>query len=245
MTPDNSEKNRVDEVRTAQVLVVEDESDMARVLEFNLERRGYDCVLAETLAAARNAFATRRPDLVLLDLRLPDGSGLDFLAELQSEPETRAVPVLVASALGEEDTVVQALESGAEDYVVKPFRVGELMARVARVLRRRVEARHAEEPESMAAGEVAIVPETRTVTVAGKVVEFTRTEFDLVAHFVKLPVKVWTRKQLCDLVLEAGGAVQERTIDAHIRTIRRKLGAAGGMLQTVWGVGYKLVAEES
>jgi DNA-binding response OmpR family regulator len=221
------------------ILVIEDEADMARVLEVNLSTLGHRVLLAGDGAAAAARLQAGRPDLVLLDLRLPDASGLDLLRDLKADLATAAVPVIVVSALGDEQTVVQALDLGADDFVAKPFRTRELLARVATALRRRPTPT---EPEpALCFGPIAMDRASRGVVVAGEAIEFTRSEFDLLAYFVANSGRVLTRKLLCDQALGSGGAVLERTIDAHIRTIRRKLGEAGRNLVTVWGVGYRLV----
>ena len=221
------------------VLVVEDEADMARILQFNLSSLGHQVLLADSGAAVATHLQAVRPDLVLLDLRLPDASGLDLLRDLRADPATAAVPVIVVSALGDEQTVVQALDLGADDFVTKPFRTRELLARVATALRRRPAA--TEPAPALRFGPIAMDRASREVLVAGEAVEFTRSEFDLLAYFVANAGRVLTRKVLCDQALGSGGAVLERTIDAHVRTIRRKLGDAGRDLVTVWGVGYRLV----
>ncbi|MBT3381084.1 MAG: response regulator transcription factor [Lentisphaerae bacterium] len=224
---------------TARIAIVEDEADMARVLEFNLKQRGHDAVILETCSAALNAIPTAPPDLVLLDVRLPDGSGLDVLQQLRGDKRTADVPVIIVSAMGDEETVVDGLNRGADDYVTKPFRVHELMARVSAALRRRTGV--AVEAASLVCGDISLVPDRREVVAGGSDVSLTRSEFDLLAHFVANPDRVFTRQQLCHQALGAGNAVQERTIDAHIRTIRKKLGEPGKRLATVWGIGYKLV----
>ena len=224
------------------VLVVEDEADMARILQVNLCSLGHTVALAATLAAARLQFQAARPDLVLLDLRLPDGLGSEFLRDLKADPASAAIPVIIVSALGDEDTVVQALNLGADDYVTKPFRTGELLARVATALRRRPPSLEALPP--LCFGPIQMDRTTREVRVDGALVEFTRTEFDLLAYFVGNAGRVFTRKHLCEEALGSAGAILERTIDAHVRTLRRKLGDAGRCLVTVWGVGYRLVQAE-
>ncbi|NOY81109.1 MAG: response regulator transcription factor [Kiritimatiellaeota bacterium] len=226
----------------ARVLVIEDEPDMARVLSYNLERHGCKVWTAGTGRAARDRLGSDVPDLVLLDLRLPDVSGLELLEELKSGPSPLAAPVIVVSALGDEETVVAALNSGADDYVTKPFRTRELLARVDRALARRSTTGDAVSGDAapLRAGSISMDPETRETLAHGSPVPLTRTEFDLLAFFVRRPGRVFTRQQLCTDALGAGGSVQERTIDAHIRTIRRKLGPAGKQLVTVWGIGYRL-----
>jgi two-component system phosphate regulon response regulator PhoB len=223
------------------VLVVEDEADMARILEFNLSNRGCSVTNARTgedgLRQAREA----HPHLVMLDLRLPGMQGLEVLEQLKDDPTTRDIPVIVVSALGDEETVVEALNRGAEDHVTKPFRLGELMARVAAILRRR----DAEQPLQpvLRNGPIEADLEKRKVRADGQPVELTRSEFDLLVFFMRHPGRACTRKQLCHQALGSGGTVQERTIDAHIRTIRKKLGTAGEKIVTVWGIGYRLLPE--
>jgi two-component system phosphate regulon response regulator PhoB len=220
-----------------QVVVVEDEEDLARVLAFNLEQQGYAVVVCSTGQEALRRARALKPDLITLDLRLPDMSGLDVLQQLKDVPDTAASSVVILSALGDEDTVVTGLNLGAEDYVTKPFRTAELMARIAGVFRRRgVTATTAARLQT---ADLTMDLETRGVTVAGEEISLTRSEFDLLAHFVGHPNRVFTRQQLCHQALGAGDTVQERTIDAHVRTIRRKLGHAGSYLVTVWGIGYK------
>lgn len=218
------------------ILIVEDEPDMARVLQFNLSRQGHEVEHAATLAEATERLAAPPFQLVLLDLRLPDGSGLDFLAGQQGLP-----PVIVVSALGDESTVVEALNRGAEDFVVKPFRIRELLARVSATLRRHAPAAVPANAEVVEDGGLRLDLASHEATSDGELAPLTRSEFRLVLHFLRQPGRVLTRKQLCDEALEAGGSVQERTIDAHIRTIRRKLGNQGQRIATVWGVGYRLV----
>ena len=181
------------------ILVVEDEADMARVLEFNLSGLGHTVLLAGTGAEALHRLHESRPDLVLLDLRLPDVSGLDLLRDLKADVGTAEIPVIVVSALGDEQTVVQALDLGADDYVTKPFRTRELLARVSGALRRRVSG-SSSEPAALplSFGPIAMDQTTREVRVDSVLAEFTRTEFDLLAFFVASPGRVFTRKQLCE-----------------------------------------------
>ncbi len=220
------------------ILVVEDEADMLRILDYNLTAEGYQTATASNGARAAELAVDVQPDLIILDLRLPDTFGLDLLAQLKENPRTGSIPVIIVSALGDEETVVEGLNAGAEDYMTKPFRVRELMARVSRVLRRQ----HSDAaPAVLRLGTIRLDLPTHEVRVEGTVVELTKSEFSILEHFLTHPGRVFTRQQLCFQALRAGGMVQERTIDAHIRTIRRKLGPAGTHLATVWGVGYKAV----
>jgi DNA-binding response OmpR family regulator len=223
----------------ATILVVEDEADMARILEVNLSSLGHQVRLVASAAEANRQVLAAPPDLILLDLRLPDAFGTDLLRAWRADPATAGVPVIVVSALGDEQTVVQALNLGADDYVTKPFRTGELLARVGSALRRRNPGLETAPP--VAFGSIVLDPTAREVRVDGNLVEFTRSEFDLLAYFVANAGRVLTRKQLCEQALGSGGSILERTIDAHIRTIRRKLADQGRCIVTVWGVGYRLV----
>ncbi len=218
------------------MLVAEDEADMARVLEYNLAQEGYEVLVVkrgdDALAMARE----RLPDLVLLDLMLPGISGLNVLRELKARAETAKVGVIIVSALGSEDDIVLGLNLGADDYVVKPFRIRELLARVSAACRRGEPT--ADEEQTLVSGEVTINPSRHEVVANGEKIDLTPSEFAIVAHLARRPGRVFTRWQLCE-ALGVGDSVQERTIDAHVRTIRKKLGRAGKRIMTVWGVGYK------
>jgi two-component system phosphate regulon response regulator PhoB len=220
----------------ASILIVEDEADMARILEFNLSQHGCRVAVVACGRAAVARVRQEKPDLVLLDLRLPDVPGQEVLKALRQDPAVSPPPVIIVSALGDEETVVEGLNLGAEDYVNKPFRVRELLARVDRALRRQARPRA---EDTLQVAEVEVDVARREVRVAGQGVELTRTEFDLLLYLIRQPGRVFTRQQLCNQALGAGGAVQERTIDAHVRTIRRKLGPVGARIETAWGIGYK------
>ena len=224
----------------AHTLIVEDEPDMARVLEYNLSQQGYSTFVTTNCRDALAQARTAPPALILLDVRLQDGSGLDVLRQLKADSRTAPVPVVVVSAIGDEGTVVEALNLGAEDYVAKPVRIQELLARVAAILRRpRTPVPAA---AMLSVGALSLDLQARRATVDGTPIELTRTEFDLLAQFLRHPGRVFTRQQFCES-LGAGGSVQERTIDAHVRTLRRKLGPTGKVLMTVWGVGYRLAED--
>jgi len=223
------------------ILVAEDEADMARVLKHNLCEVGYAVVLAQSGDEALALAQRQPPDLILLDLRLPGMSGLNVLRELKARPPTQAVPVIIVSALGAEDDIVLGLHLGADDYITKPFRMRELLARVAAALRRGQLAE--EQEEVLERGEITINLARREVQAGGRVVALTASEFALLAFMARRPGRVFTRRQLCDHALGAGETIQERTIDAHVRSIRRKLGPAGARIVTLWGVGYKFTED--
>jgi DNA-binding response OmpR family regulator len=224
-----------------QILLIDDEPAIRESLAFALRRDGFAIDEAATLreAEVRSAAA----DLVILDLVLPDGSGIDFLRKLRGRSD---VPVIVLTSRDEETDRVVGLEMGADDYVLKPFSPREVVARVRAVLRRvRSGADKVEngEPAMEGPGGLRVDPRTRRACVAEKELALSRTEFNLLAAFVKAPGRVFERGQLLDAVWGSDVVVGDRTVDVHVKALRRKLEEAGGdpkLLETVRGVGYRL-----
>jgi len=219
------------------ILIIEDEPNLARLARDYLDRAGFRAVTAATAAAGHDRLKADRPDLVVLDLGLPDGNGLDILRDLR---HLGNLPVIILTARGDEVDRIVGLELGADDYVVKPFSPNELVARVRAVLRRAITAT---EPASLIdAGDLHIdVPRMR-VSRNGEAIELTATEFQLLATMAKEPGRVFTRGQLLNAVHGVMVEAYERAIDAHIKNIRRKLEGAGdarAYIQTVHGVGYR------
>lgn len=222
------------------ILVVEDEVRIARLVRDYLENAGYRVLVAqrgdEGLALAR----TERPDLIVLDLMLPGLDGLDLCRTVRRDS---LVPIIMLTARAEEADRLVGLELGADDYVVKPFSPRELVARVRAVLRR---ARGAEaEPELLRHGDLALDIGQHTLTVAGRPVDLTPTEFALLAAMLRAPGRVFSRLQLLDLVQGEAYEGYERTIDAHVKNLRQKIGddpRNPRYITTVYGVGYKLSA---
>ena len=230
------------------VLLVEDERAIAESLEFALRRDGFDVCLAPTLRAAEALCADC--DLVVLDLMLPDGSGFALLGQLRSEE--RRVPVIILTSLDEEADRVEGLEVGADDYVIKPFSPREVVARIRAVLRRVQPQRRSQgspplgsptaPPAQVPAG-LHIDAETRRCAYQGSPMDLTRTEFDLLYTLSSAPERVFTRQQLIDRIFGEGYAVTDRTIDAHVKALRKKLLGAGAdpdLIETERGVGYRL-----
>jgi two-component system catabolic regulation response regulator CreB len=230
-----------------QILVVEDEPAIAESISYGLRREGYMVEIAPTLTDAEQRL--EGVDLVVLDLMLPDGSGFDLLGQIRKRPTSIAV-IILSSRDAEADRVA-ALETGADDYVTKPFSPREIVARVRAVLRRaqpRDGASHPSRPPSASAPPPAQLPlvveeTTRRAFVLGQEVELTRVEFDLLSCLLGAPGRVFTRAQLIDRVWGDGFAITDRTIDSHVKSLRRKVGDAGGhaaMIETVRGVGYRV-----
>jgi DNA-binding response OmpR family regulator len=224
---------------TRPVLIVEDEADIAEGLRYNLERAGLPVVVAATgekgLAAALDP--NDPPALILLDLMLPGMSGTELCRRLRREPATRRTPIIMLTARGSESERVAGLELGADDYVTKPFSVRELVARVRAVLRRADEtAAEVYEDERL-----RIRFDEMHVTCDGEPVKLTRKEFGLLDALARRPGRVVTRNQLLDEVWGQQYYGDTRTLDVHIRRLRQKLGACGGCVETVVGVGYRFV----
>ncbi len=221
---------------SARVLVVEDEPAIAESVAYALRRDGYTVTLAATLGEAEAA--REQADLVILDLMLPDGSGFDWISAVRAEG--RGKPVIVLSSRDGEADRVAALETGADDYVTKPFSPREIVARVRAVLRRAAGPGAA--TPTAAAGIQLDLP-GRRARVGMQALELTRVEFDLLACLLEAPERVHTRAELIDRMWGDGFAITDRTIDSHVKALRRKLGEAGaepGTIETVRGVGYRL-----
>jgi two-component system response regulator RegX3 len=225
------------------VLLVEDESSIAEPFARALEREGFSPVVAPTAAAARELFASQRPNIVLLDLSLPDGDGRSLCREWRRDSQ---VPIIMLTARGTETDRVVGLELGADDYVVKPFSAAEVAARIRAVLRRAAPDR-ATPPERATVGELTIDQATRRATLAGEELGLTRKEFDLLARLAREPGMVVSREDLMSDVWDENWFGSTKTLDVHVGFLRRKLGddaAAPRYLRTVRGVGFRLAAPE-
>src|SRR6187399_1301684 len=223
---------------TARILVVEDEPAIAESVAYALRRDGFVVSLAATLAEAEAQRGDA--DLVILDLMLPDGSGFEWIGAIRGE--RRDQPIIVLSSRDGEADRVAALETGADDYVTKPFSPREIVARVRAVLRRASATAAAPPPAPMDLP-LSTDVDTRRATVHGKTIELTRVEFDLLACMLGAPGRVFTRAQLIDRVWGDGFAITDRTIDSHVKGLRKKVGEAGGdaaLIETVRGVGYRV-----
>ncbi len=224
------------EPRLAQtILVVEDEPAIQESVAYALKREGFLVDTAGTLSAAQD-FLTQA-DLVLLDLMLPDGSGFDLISTLRGAG--RLTPIIVLSSRDAEADRIAALENGADDYVTKPFSPREVVARVRAVLRRVALPATVLLDE----GHLALDQDTRRARVFGRALELTRVEFDVLACLLSNQGHVYTREQLISQVWGAGFAITDRTVDSHVKSLRRKIAEAGAdpsLIETVRGVGYRV-----
>jgi len=220
------------------VLVVDDEPDILNLLEYNLKRSGFQVLLAKDGPEAIEAVKAHRPDLVLLDIMLPDMEGTEVLRSLKSFESTASIPVIMLTAKGEELDKIVGFELGAEDYITKPFSPRELILRVKAVLKRA-----AEKPEpgdkSVSYKELSIDFSRHRVTVSGKSVELSSTEFNLLSELMQAKGRVLTRDNILDRAWGHDCFVIPRTVDTHVRRLRSKLGVAGNYIETVRGVGYR------
>ena len=225
---------------TATVLVVEDETRIRELIRSYLERAGYDVVSTGSGAEAISLTTATRPDLVVLDLRLPDVPGEEVAVEVR---RLSTVPVLVLTAKASEDDRVRGLELGADDYVTKPFSPRELVLRVQAILRRTAGPKVDRAPSSFGASELTIDEDRRLVVVRGEPVELTPTEWSILAALARSPGRVYSRYELINRVRGYEFEGYERTIDSHVKNLRRKIERHPGdpvIIVTVLGVGYRL-----
>ncbi|MCU0697587.1 MAG: response regulator [Myxococcaceae bacterium] len=219
------------------ILIVDDEADLASLVEFNLKQAGLDTAVALTGEQALQLASRQKPDLVLLDLMLPDISGRDVCRKLRANPQTRDVPIVMLTARGEEADRVQGFEVGADDYVTKPFSPRELVLRVKAILRR---AGSGSTQERVVLGPLELDLGAHRAYVGGGEVELTALEFKLLHHLMSRPGRVQTREQLLSDVWGITSALETRTVDTHVMRLREKLGEARDFVETVRGVGYRM-----
>jgi two-component system phosphate regulon response regulator PhoB len=221
-----------------QILIIEDESAVREMLRFMLQPHGFQVTEAADTRQAEKLIAAAPPSLILLDWMLPGMSGPEFARILKRNPSTWEIPIIMLTARGEEDNKVQGLESGADDYVTKPFSTKELLARIRALLRR---AAPLSNDERIEMGDITLDPATHRVSAKEAPLELGPTEFRLLHFFMAHPERVYSRSQLLDQVWGTNVYIEERTVDVHIRRLRKALEPSGSdtMLQTVRGAGYR------
>ena len=221
------------------VLVVEDEPSQLEVLAYNLEAEGFDALRASDGSEALLLVREEAPDVILLDWMLPGTSGIEVCRQIKMTPELKSIPIIMISARSEEVDKIRGLETGADDYVSKPYSVLELIARVKAQLRR---SRPGTVGERLSFGDITLDAETHKVFRAGHELRLGPTEFRLLTTLLEKPGRVWSRDQLLDRVWGRDIYVDTRTVDVHIGRLRKALGRAGGAdpIRTVRGAGYAL-----
>ena len=224
---------------TVNILVIEDEPDIRRNLEYNLGREGFKASSVGSLDEANEKLKSKKFDLILLDLMLPDGSGLDLCKKIKSNSETEATPIIILTAKDDEVDKVVGFELGADDYVTKPFSVRELILRVKAILKRSdTKTKEVVEVERQF-GDLKIDVDSHEVHVDSQLIELTALEFRLLKELVDKRGRVQSRDQLLSEVWGYNAEVTTRTVDTHIKRLREKLGSMGKYVQTIRGVGYK------
>ncbi len=221
------------------VLIVEDEADIRDLLSFNLEREGFTAIQAEDGQKGIELAQSHKPDIILLDVMMPGKDGFQVCRELERKPQTAHIPIIMLTAKGEEIDRIVGLELGADDYVVKPFSVRELILRIRAILRRKEQSLQA---PSLTKHGINIDPSAHTVTINNNFIELTATEFRLLEDIMRHAGTVRTREQLLNTVWGYQFEGYARTVDTHVRRLRAKLGPHADNLETVRGVGYRFKA---
>ncbi|MDR2346136.1 MAG: response regulator transcription factor [Planctomycetaceae bacterium] len=234
------------------ILIVEDEADIMSMISLRLKSRGYEVYGAETGLVGLKSIVELQPDLVLLDLMLPELGGLDLLRQIRSNKKYTRIPILIISALGEESDVVVGLELGADDYLSKPFNMSVLVARVNALLRRAKvdtneinvsDSQNDKGLKSIVLGNLRIDTESYQVFISDKQIILTGTEYRLLVALLNAKGRVLTRNQLIDAAIGNDAIVVDRTIDVHLTSLRNKLGKMREIIETVRGVGYRISQE--
>ena len=224
------------------VLIVEDEPAIAELIAVNLRHNGFKPVWAEDGIAAQRELDAVLPDVILLDWMLPGQSGLALARKWRADGRAKTVPILMLTARGDEPDKIAGLDAGADDYITKPFSTQELLARIRAVLRRRAPEQVG---DTVAIGGLSLDASTHRVTWQDKPLKVGPTEFKLLHYLMKHPERVHSRSQLLDKVWGDHVFIEERTVDVHVKRLRESLGAAGAMIETVRGAGYRLTGQVS
>jgi two-component system phosphate regulon response regulator PhoB len=222
------------------ILIVEDEADIAELVAVNLRHNGLSPVWAEDAAAAEREVDAVLPDAILLDWMLPGQSGLELARRWRADARTRAIPILMLTARGDEPDKVAGLDAGADDYITKPFSTQELLARIRAALRRRAPEKT---DESVTLAGLTLDAAAHRVSWQGQPLKVGPTEFRLLHFLMKHPERVHSRQQLLDRVWGDHVFLEERTVDVHVKRLREALGAAGVLVETVRGAGYRFTAQ--
>lgn len=227
----------------ARILIIEDETDIQKLLRFNLQKEGHAVACASTGSDGLAELRRQHYDLLLLDLMLPDRDGLDVCRTMRADAKLATVPIIMVTAKGEESDVVLGLGIGADDYVAKPFRMKELLARIKVRLVRNREAALDGDRRSLQVGPLVVDPVRHKACINGRDVPLTLTEFKLLHHLAAHPGVAFSRYDLIDCFGNGDGTVTDRTVDVHIRNLRAKIVPCESFIETVRGVGYRFVEE--
>lgn len=221
------------------VLIIEDESDIRELLEYTLRRDGFDVSSAADGEVGLSLARKRCPDLMVLDLMLPGLDGLELCRRLKQDEATRSIPIVMVTAKGDEADVVLGLGLGADDYVSKPFSPKEVVARIHAVLRRVAAGGSPDSQVPIVIGGVSIDPRRHRAEIDGEEIALTATEFRIFQYLARTPGRVFSRDQILSFALGPNAVVTDRSVDVHIRSIRKKLGEGRELIKTVRGIGYR------
>ena len=224
---------------TSRVLVIEDEPDIRKTIDYNLSKESFEVIQAASIEEGEKALASNKIDVIILDLMLPDGSGLTLCRDIKSEPNTKNIPVIILTAKTEEVDRVVGFELGADDYVTKPFSVRELILRVKAILKRGVSTEIQTDNAQDSFGELTLNYDEHQAYINNEEISLTALEFKLLKHLINRKGRVQTRDQLLEDVWGYSSNVTTRTVDTHIKRLREKLGIVGAHIQTIRGVGYR------
>ncbi len=222
------------------ILIVEDEEDIQFILKFNLEKIGHHIVTANTGEKGLKLARENAPDLILLDLMLPKLSGLEICRILKAHKSTEHIPIVMVTAKGEESDIIRGLELGAEDYITKPFKIGEVLARVKAILRRTTRFKAPNQPQLFEMGEVSLDAQKHEAKVMGKLLDLTPSEFKVLQLMLAKPQMVYTRNQILEHLWGDEKETAPRAVDVVIVGLRKKLNGASLKIETVRGIGYRL-----
>ena len=221
------------------ILIVDDEEDILELIKYNLTHEGYVILTAMTGEDAIKIATHSRPDLIVLDLMLPGIDGLEVTRYLRGQSATRNLPIVMLTAKGEESDIVAGLELGANDYIAKPFSPRVLLARIRAILRRRIKSDAMDVPDIKQEGDIIIDRKRHAITLAGEVMDLTRSEFELLSFLADKKGWVFTRNQIVDAIHGDNYAVTERSVDVIVVGLRKKLKNYASVIETVRGVGYR------
>ena len=224
---------------TSRVLIIEDEPDIRKTIDYNLSKESFKVFQAGSIAEGEKSISDNSPNVIILDLMLPDGSGLTLCRDIKSDDKTKHIPVILLTAKADEVDRVIGFELGADDYVTKPFSVRELILRVKAILKRGVSESTKVDEEEFIFGELKLNLDAHQVFINDSEIAFTALEFRLLKHLIDRKGRVQTRDQLLEEVWGYSSEVTTRTVDTHIKRLREKLGVTGEYIQTIRGVGYR------
>jgi two-component system phosphate regulon response regulator PhoB len=218
------------------LLIIEDDRDLLELLKYNFTKAGFSITCAKDAEEGLRLLTQKKPDLIILDIMLPYASGFEILRVMKQDITTSNIPVIILTARVDESDVVMGLELGADDYIKKPFSIRELIARVKAVLRRK----GYEDAKIIKVGGLQIDCDKIEAKYEGKTIKLTPTEFQILKCLAQKPGKVFTRNQLLDAARGVNAFPIDRTIDVHVTSLRKKLGKAGKLILTIYGIGYKI-----